>query len=132
MPIRPRFLYAVRLVQHLEYARLCPTIAYFQDIRPSPMFLSHCVSQMPPLSPRLHLCRPLDPQPEGRDELTILRAAVSCGTLVIHLWIVVQLSVLPEGKLKAFLNSHQRGMTHIVRLISARKVEGSTNKLISF
>ena len=57
---------------------------------------------------------------------------MSCDALVIHLWIIVQSCVLPEGKLKAFLNSKQRGMTHIVGLISLKEIEGGTEELTSF
>jgi len=74
----------------------------------------------------------VSPQTEGRHELTILRTAVSCDALVIHLWINVQSCMLPEGKLKTFLNSARLGTTHIVRLFSLRELEGGTEKLISF
>ena len=40
--------------------------------------------------------------------------------------------MLPEGKLKTFLNSARLGTTHIVRLFSLRELEGGTEKLISF
>ena len=87
---------------------------------------------MPPLSTQLHLCRSFASPLEGRDELTVLRTTVSSTALVIHLWVVIQSCVRPEGKLKAFLNSNYRGITHIVRLIALKKVDDSSDGKISF